>query len=899
MALLIEKQFSFVSSATDLTGDTFAVVNFKGFERISKPYEFEIRLVSENPEIDIDRMMTEPARFIIHREDGHDVQYHGILQHFEQLHESKGFVFYRALLSPRLWWLSLTHQYRVFLGESVSSILEKMLLGGGMTTSDFDLRLQGDYTEMDYVCQYGESHLDFISRWMEHEGIYYYFEQTDSGEKVVFTDTHTSHTGLPLGKDLVYSPPSGMDNDHRGENIQSFICRQRQLPRKVLLRDYNYEKPSLEISGSAEVDAQGHGEANLYGEHFSTSEEGNRLAAIRAEELLCRKREFFGESTVPLLMPGFIFTMNNHYRSGFNGDYHITEVSHEGSQAGYLTSGIAEVLSEQEKRVFYTNTFIAIPSAAQFRPERKTGKPRIAGTMHARIDAEGSGDFAELDGQGRYKVRLPFDADTGHEAGKASSFVRMMQPYAGSDYGVHFPLHKGTEVLLTFIDGDPDRPVIAGAAPNPETASPVTSGNQTKSIFRDSYGNELVFDSTPGDEHIRLFSPHHSSLLQLGRSIVSESESSGFEWKGGNSCELGAGNKFAAFAGNSAEVKTGLSGSVGFGLNYEAQMAGKHTVLLGYEAGLNIGPEFKCRYGPTIEKSDSDKSSIAAGDNIVSAKQVLNLIGGAKDDSGGTSILSLEANKISMSLGNNKNPDTTKAPQWLKWTLFATPVIGTVLAAILAGIMAPCLEKSDEGERNASVAAVGVVEGIIILANILIMTILSNLGLKDSIKPVSHFDHINDTVDAIVKLDHVEGINLAVSLPCPKLRPKDSSALIAMNIDGSISINSKPSDALYNEITMGVGDISAADDAQDARIVLQKSGVNIDMQSGKANIWMIKNGSIGIENEGATEGGKNIHIKAESEARLESRTGNIVLNASAGSIWAKGSIKHKNLTILA
>ncbi len=513
MSLLNEKRFSFISNAPGLTEDTFAVVSFRGFEGISKPYEFDILLVSEDPEIDLDQMMQKPARFVIHREDGHDVRYHGILQQFEQMHEAKGYVFYRALLSPKLWWLSLTHHNQVCLGKSVSAIVEETLLDGGLTTSDFEFRLQGAYPEMEYVCQYGESHFDFISRWLEREGIYYFFEQTDAGEKVIFTDTRISHTDLALEKDLYYSPPSGMDNAHRGEVIQSFTCRQRQLPRKVLLRDYNYEKPSLEITGSADVDPNGRGEAYLYGEHFPTPEEGNRLAAIRAEELLCRKQEFFGESTVPFLMTGFTFTLNDYYRATFNRKHLITEVVHEGSQTGHLISGISETLSERERQVFYRNTFTAISSDTQFRPERKTAKPRIAGTMHARVDAEGSGTYAELDDQGRYTVRVPFDVNDAHGAGKASSRVRMAQPYAGSDHGMHFPLHKGTEVLLTFIDGDPDRPIIAGAIPNPETPSVVNSGSNASGGFTDGGSSFSMHNSDEGQRITMTAGPDDNSAF--------------------------------------------------------------------------------------------------------------------------------------------------------------------------------------------------------------------------------------------------------------------------------------------------------------------------------------------------------------------------------------------------
>ncbi|MCK5097489.1 MAG: hypothetical protein KAR45_05265, partial [Desulfobacteraceae bacterium] len=167
----------------------------------------------------------------------------------------------------------------------------------------------------------------------------------------------------------------------------------------------------------------------------------------------------------------------------YNRKYLVSEVTHEGHQTGYLLAGLSKALEQRDEAMFYSNTFTAIYSNEQFRAEHLSEKPKISGTINAKIDAASSGEYAELDEYGRYKVILPFDR-SGRFGGKASAWFRMMQPYAGQNQGMHFPLHKGTEVLLTFIDGNPDRPVIAGAMPNPETSSPVTDKNQTKSVIQ-------------------------------------------------------------------------------------------------------------------------------------------------------------------------------------------------------------------------------------------------------------------------------------------------------------------------------------------------------------------------------------------------------------------------------
>jgi type VI secretion system secreted protein VgrG len=225
---------------------------------------------------------------------------------------------------------------------------------------------------------------------------------------------------------------------------------------------------------------------------------------------------YLGEGSVPFMLPGFTFTLENHYRKAVNQNYLITDIDHEGNQTGYLLSGISVGRSgDEENKIYYRNHFTAIPGSVQFRPEVKTEKPKISGTISGMIDAAGSGQYAELDPQGRYKIIFPFDL-SGRTGGKASNWVRMVSPYAGSDHGMHFPLHKGTEVLITFIDGDPDRPIIAGAVPNPETPSPVSGANQSMSVIQTAGQNKITVGDQEGGEHILLQSPNQNSFIRIG-----------------------------------------------------------------------------------------------------------------------------------------------------------------------------------------------------------------------------------------------------------------------------------------------------------------------------------------------------------------------------------------------
>ena len=968
MDFLTDKKFSFelidASNNPSFYPDTFGVVNFKGFEGISRPYEFDILLVSDNNQLDLSKALSLPAKLTFHRENNAEVYYHGVLAEFEQLHEYQGFVFYRAFLVPRLWWLSLTQQNKVHLKCSVLDIIELTLKDGGLTANDFTIDINNTksvtlgnktvdvpiYTEIDYICQYGESHLNFISRWAEREGIYYYFKQTATSEVVVFTDTKISHTTLPSlpasDDSLYFSTPSGLTTLHSSEIIKSFTCRQRQLPQKVLLKDYNYERPSLEISGSAQVDPNGRGEVYLYGEHFASTEEGNKLAQIRAEELFCKKEQYFAESAVPFMLPGYTFTLEDHYRSDFNGKkFLVCDITHEGTQTGYLISGIQNALTDMEIKAEYLNRFTVIPANIQFRPERKTQKSRIPGTIHAKIDGELSNDYAELDAQGRYKVRLPFDTayDTSaksddnskpHKPGKASAPIRMMQPHAGiptsngHNHGLHFPLRKGTEVLLTFIDGDPDRPVIAGAVPNPESKSPVTGGDNTvtpaveannkQSIFRDRSGNELIFDSTEGSEHISIQCPYNGgSGVVYGKGQEGEGR---FEWSATNKCELATGNTFEGFLGNAGEIKVGTSTEGFFGLANEFALAGKHEALIGYGAEFHWGPKFEYHMGHSVEKSEKDRDSTADENNIISAGQTLNLAGGifekkpnalgiiTKQPTANTSIINLDKDALTLSFGKNLNPDKTQNYKVIKGFLIGLPLLVAALSAVLAVISIVFLEvkeatKENDGMNAGFSVAHGLIVGLetlLIIAEVIVMMILGHFGLESSIVPVSHTDETGDEPDAVVRLEDAGlfvGIKPKIEGVAPAVTMNKDSSLSQLNMDntGKISLNTKDREIVIGRGTPGSEKakfcISSTDHAEvyagKSWLKLYENG-NSYLSSSKNLTLNTRGGNLTIQT--LTSNGGGITIDSMKAIDIKCTTGDISISPTAGKTKIKGFV---------
>ena len=495
--------------------DGTRVVGFRGSEGISRPYVFEIYLSlesGESHELDLADAIGAKATLTLSRQDDADPYvFHGIFSEIALLHEMGGRALCRALLVPQLWRLRQTFHSRIFTAMSIPDVIAATLEDGGLTSDDFVFKLAGQYKPEEHVCQYQESHFDFISRWMEREGLYYYFEQGESGEKLVITDSSS------FQDDLVQSPVrffalAGGDVTAKA-CLQTFTCRHRALPGSVRFKDYDYTKPTLGITGTAPVSKVGLGEINIHGGRFFTPEAGKRLATLRAEELLAREVVFTGSGTAFHLRPGYSFTLEDHPRASFDAKYLTIEVEHTGNQAA--TTPELRKLTGLDGEEVYRVDVSAIPRAVQFRAELKTPWPRVYGTEHGIIDGDADSEYAQIDDHGRYLVRFAFDESDLND-GKASTRVRMMQPHGGGIEGWHFPLRKGTEVLFTFLGGDPDRPVIAGVVPNAHTPSPVTKANHTRNVIQTGGRNRLELEDKSGSERITMQTPHTNTMIRMG-----------------------------------------------------------------------------------------------------------------------------------------------------------------------------------------------------------------------------------------------------------------------------------------------------------------------------------------------------------------------------------------------
>ncbi|NOQ30564.1 MAG: type VI secretion system tip protein VgrG [Helicobacteraceae bacterium] len=597
------------------------VISFNGSEEIGELYEYDIDLISSNNDIDFDQILTTEVSLQLHNPDGEDRFIHGVLEFFEAHQQIDDNTMYKARLVPKLWLLSNTSYQQIFLNKNIPTILETILKDAHFTQDDYMFNLQNSYEDREYVCQYKESQYQFFRRWIEREGIYFYFKQDQNGCKLVITDSKERHEKSKNSETITYKPASGLQ-EYENQAVSSIVYRSNKTIKSVLVKNYNYNKPSLEIKSTTN-ESKNKSEVYYYGNNTNSQEEAKRLSAIYTEKYKCLAKEMLGESNIVSLEPGNIHTLSNYFKENLNGDYLILRVESQGSQKGSLSARFENGANEAS---FYNNTFMMIPSSTQFRMQTTTTQPKVDGVLSATVDGQGSGETAEVDKYGRYKVIMPFDL-SGRDSGKASAYLRMSQSSAGSKQGMHFPLHKGTEVLISFKSGDPDQPVITGAVPNLNTPSPITDLNLTQSIIQTHSGHKIELEDGTQHPSMKLTTSDAATSLSLysassekdgddkskdlnekideriedhDKESEKKSKSKGNLFTGmeikteGNSTTIVGGNEFKQITGASEEITVGNEMATVIGAKEEIAVGGVVELTLAgiFAAALTKSKEY-------------------------------------------------------------------------------------------------------------------------------------------------------------------------------------------------------------------------------------------------------------------------------------------------------------------
>ena len=433
---------------TPLGEDALFLESFDGEERVSDLFRFELGVLTDDPAFTMDSLLNKPAVVSLSIHDDTDRNFHGIINHIEEVESrTEGHTLYRATMVPWTWLLSLFNDCRIFQHKTVPEIVEQVFQDRGFT--DFALRLSGSYTPRDYCVQYRETDLNFISRLLEDEGIFYFFEHTADKHTMVLADATTAFVPCPGQSEVAYDTTPGHWQDL---DVVISLRRSRQIRvGKITENDYNFEKPKTSLEADLPSDRKG--EFYEYPGKYAVRDEGSRYARLRLEEQEVRLLTITAETNCRTLCAGYQFTLTGYYREDANKAYALLAVQHRAANNLYISSDLQEAFD-------YRNHVEAIPASIPYHPPRNARRPFIQGTQTAVVVGK-SGEEIWVDQYGRVKVQFFWDR-AGKMDENSSCWIRVAQLWAGKGWGAIFTPRIGQEVIVDFLEGDPDRPIITG-----------------------------------------------------------------------------------------------------------------------------------------------------------------------------------------------------------------------------------------------------------------------------------------------------------------------------------------------------------------------------------------------------------------------------------------------------
>lgn len=504
---------------TPLGTDVLLLERISGEEHVSALFHFQLDLLSEKPDIDPKSILGQKVSVEIDF-GGETRHINGMVSRFSQGDREMRLTRYRAELVPQLWMGSLMQDSRIFQQKTVSEVLSTVLSAIGTEST---LQLSGSYEKRNYCVQYRETNLNFVSRLMEEEGIFYFHAHSAGSHKLTVSDNSQQAPRCPAKDTLLVSPDGRVPLDSKDPIAFAVSRIASVLTGNVTLWDHTFEMPGKDLEAKATVYE---GDTKLevydypgeYAQRFDGIDEGGgeqasqlqkifdenaRVAGLRAKEIGAQRTVLQGQSNNPLLTAGHLFTLERHYRADTNGDYFLTSVRHDARVENYENA--------DGSPFSYQNSFEAIPKGLPFLPRRTTPRPLVTGSQTATVVGP-SGAEIFTDKYGRVKVQFNWDRE-GRKDAASSCWVRVSTPWAGKNWGAIAIPRIGSEVVVDFLEGDPDQPIITGMVYNADMMPPYTlpdnmtqSGIKTRSTQKGGAENfnELRFEDKKDSEQIYL-----------------------------------------------------------------------------------------------------------------------------------------------------------------------------------------------------------------------------------------------------------------------------------------------------------------------------------------------------------------------------------------------------------
>ncbi|WP_246014660.1 type VI secretion system Vgr family protein [Geomonas oryzae] len=579
-----------ISITTVFGEDALLLTELSGEEGISCSFRFELSLLSEQHDISSDSLLGSNVTVSIALADGNRRYLDGIISTFSQgrTGDEEGadarFSSFRCTMVPWFWSLSESANIRAFQSLSVPEIVERIFADHGF--SWFQLQLRGSYEKREFCVQYRETDFNFVSRLLEEEGIFYFFKHEKGRHTMILADSPEAHLPCPFQqKASCLINASGT----REEDVITSLEISRQLrSTRYSLNDYNFMVPRTGLKVQSDTPAHSGPVREVYDVPggYGKLADGERLARIRMEEEEARSVAVTGESDCRAFVSGYRFTLAGHGNANLDGkDLLLVSVRHDAVEA-YGTDAPSS----------YRNSFTCIPYRTPYRPPRLTPKPILQGAQTATVVGP-PGEEIHTDQYGRVKVQFHWDRE-GKRDDKSSCWIRVSQPWAGNGWGAFYLPRVGQEVVVDFLEGDPDRPIIIGQLHNGQNLPPYQLPlEKTKSCIKscstpEAQGhNELRFEDKKGEEQLYI----HAQREQANRV-----EEDSLEW-----------------VGQDRHLVVNRDRLEKVSRDQHLEVLGDRNEKIGGTLSLSLGADLQIRIGATCAVQGGEDIHIKAARNIV------------------------------------------------------------------------------------------------------------------------------------------------------------------------------------------------------------------------------------------------------------------------------------------
>src|SRR3954470_1419667 len=574
---------------TPLGEDVLLFHGMSAREEMSRPFEYQLDLLSKKKDVNLDQILGKNVTIKLGLPDDQTRYFNGYVTRFAQGGMFGPYHRYLATVRPWLWFLTRTADCRIFQEMKVPDIIKMVF--ADHPSADYKLELTGTYKKWTYCVQYRETDFNFVSRLMEQEGIGYYFRHSDGHDTLVLTDSATKHQPVPGYEKLSFIAPNQQVKPD-SEHVHAWDFQREIQPGAFVHDDYDLERPSVELKASKPL-PRGYTPSDYevydYPGLYVQKPDGEQYASVRIEEMAAQFEVSRAATNARGLSVGALMNLEHHTREDQNREYLIVSGSYDLSFENYESLPDAGGTS-------YRCAFAAMPSSQQFRPKRITPKPFVQGPQTAVVVGPG-GEEIYTDKYGRVKVQFHWDR-RGKKDENSSCWIRVSHPWAGKGWGSVATPRIGQEVIVDFLEGDPDQPIITGRVYNAEQLPPFgfPAGAVISGIKSDTHKgsgfNEMSLDDTAGKERVFIHGQYNMDTVvendqtstvhncRTDRVDVNDSESIGKnqKWDVGVNRDATIGSNETLTVGSNRTKKIGANETITVGSNRDATIGASESL---------------------------------------------------------------------------------------------------------------------------------------------------------------------------------------------------------------------------------------------------------------------------------------------------------------------------------